>query len=136
MSAKPPPRFNLLPILLGIVVFLVGAVWWKANQKHESVEDRERAAAEARRTREQEVTTKAAQQQLDEQRRAFDAKLEKEKSRTAYDKSVDALIQQQDKWVDAMIVGRAIPRGLPWQDRLPGCRKCVGKRHNSFYRNA
>ena len=27
MSAKPPPRFNLLPILLGIVVFLVGAVW-------------------------------------------------------------------------------------------------------------
>jgi hypothetical protein len=110
MGVKPPPRFNLLPILLGIVVLLVGAVWWKVNQKHESIEDRERAAEEARRTREQEVAAKAAQQQLDEQRRAFDAKLEKEKSRTAYDKSVDALIQQQRKWADAAILAGSSSR--------------------------
>lgn len=37
-------------------------------------------------------------------------KLEKEKARTAYDKSVDALIQQQHKWADAATLADSSPR--------------------------
>ena len=99
MSAKPPTRFNLLPILLAIVVIAVCAVWWKVSQKRESIESRA-----------QEAAAKAAQSKLDEKRRAFDAKLEKEKLRTAYDKSVDALLEQQRRWIDAHSLADSTPR--------------------------
>lgn len=61
MSAKPPLRFNLLPILLGVVVLIVGAVWWKVSQPHISAEVQARAAAEEKQAREQEAAAKAAQ---------------------------------------------------------------------------
>ena len=99
MSVKPPTRFNMLPILLVIVVIVVCAVWWKISHKRESLE-----------ARKQEAVAQAAQSKLDEQRRAFDAKLEKEKLRTAYDKSVDALLEQQRRWIDAHSLADNTPR--------------------------
>lgn len=89
--------FGFLHILLIIVVLGIGAGYWKhQNRKAATAND-----GESRRSDETQFEAQMRAKKQDHEKLALEEKLQKERDKSAYDKSVASLRAINDKWADA-----------------------------------